>query len=273
LLAFDVSNAGTPKFLSDVNLTTSNWWSFSSAFSAENSIYLSHQTSEFLEEVLPPGPLPTPPPTGTWVQRSYLDVVDYTDPVNPTTRKPVNIPGTLKGLSYQGALLYTVGSHYDPAIGNLIWDEWLDATAYDGVSGHLVDSLAMPKNWPHPVLVSGSTIFLGRAAENTNSTDVVEAWTLPMSGRFAKLGAAQLTSPAQNLTGVGNLLAVQSSYQINLYDPTYPSALKSIGASQENGCLSFDLSQADGRPDRGLWIPLGGFGVEKVDLFSPLPSP
>ena len=68
---------------------TNGWWSFSGVFSIGSLVYLSHSASEQL-------PSPTNS-AGLWVQQSYLDVIDYADPLSPTARVPVTIPGTLRG--------------------------------------------------------------------------------------------------------------------------------------------------------------------------------
>src|SRR2546426_7610178 len=41
LIAFDVSNATAPKFLSDVNLATNAWWNYSPAYTVNGQLYLS----------------------------------------------------------------------------------------------------------------------------------------------------------------------------------------------------------------------------------------
>ena len=287
LLAFDVSNTAAPSFLSAVNLTTNNWWNFSGAFATDRLVYVSHQSSEFMPGVVPPGYETLPrtvvydqttgkyitnePPVGIWVQRYYLDVVDYSDPLNPTIRKPVNIPGLLKGIAYGGALLYTSGVHYDPVKSTTDWTEWLDASAYDGVAAHLVDSLALSKNWPHPVLVFGSSLFIGAPAESTNTNHLLETWTLPDSGRFTKTGTTQLASAAQNMAAFGNLLVVQTADQIKLYNATVPALLGLVGSGGPQGCVWYDLSHADGALDRGVWLPLGSYGVATVPI--PVPPP
>src|SRR6185369_14884162 len=72
LLAFDVSDPTAPQFDSEVNLTPNSWWSFSRPFTSGTLVYLSHNGSEFL---------PAPDSSGIWVQRSFLDVIDYADPI------------------------------------------------------------------------------------------------------------------------------------------------------------------------------------------------
>jgi len=79
---------------------------------------------------------PMPQPVTTWIERHYLDVVDYALPANPTMRPPVNIPGALQGLSRGGALLSSLAQR--PVIeGGSDSRQWLDATAHDGVDAHL----------------------------------------------------------------------------------------------------------------------------------------
>ena len=48
------------------------------------------------------------------------------------------------------------------------------------------------------------------------------------------------------------------------FDATNGAMLRQTGRSQPAGCLWFDLNRADGALGRGLWIPLGVYGVAKV---------
>ncbi|HYV31614.1 MAG TPA: beta-propeller domain-containing protein, partial [Candidatus Binatia bacterium] len=312
LLAFDVSDAASPQFASTVNLGTNTWWSFSQAFTAEGLVYLSHQTSEFLPWVLPASPTPTSPgaldgtvtnvtvtniaPIGTWVSRSYLDVVDYADPRNPTVRQPVNIPGTLNGISQQGSVLYTIGTHWTTNQATA-WTQFLDASAYDGVAAHLIDSLALPTTWPLPVLAVETNLFIGvpdygngagsgvvygpispiipltasSGANDPATTSVdtpghrLETWYLSAAGKFTRSGSVALTMPASALANFGALLAAQQTDNIVvLFDAADGAALRQVGQSKPTGCLWFNLGHADGALGRGLWVPLGAYGVEKI---------
>jgi hypothetical protein len=283
LLAFDVSDPTVPKFDSEVNLTTNAWWSFSKPFVSGSLVYLSHSASEFLPAAQAPNTSPTggplapggaggsatnpPSPAGCWVQRFYLDVIDYLDPLTPTIRQPVNIPGTLNGLSGAGELLYTVGVHATNAFTD--WRQWLDASAYDGVAAHLVASLPLPDAWPHPLLVADTNIFLGRPGYNYSNTNVVahqlETWTLQSSGSFALLGKMTLPMPASALITRGSLLAAQQTdNSVALFDDSNPALLLPVGHRSASGCLWFDLNQADGAVSRGLWLPLDVYGVQQV---------
>jgi hypothetical protein len=204
------------------------------------------------------------------VQRSWLDVVDYADPLSPTVRQPVNIPGTLQGISHGGELLYTTGYHWTTN-QYPTWQEWLDASAYDGIAAHLVDSLALPPAWPHPVLVWDTNVFIGRPGYNYTDTNVVphqlETWTLPDNGKFSLLGSTTLNQPASTLVARGGLLAAQETDgSVDLFNPSAPGNLLLIGRGQPAGCLWYDLNGSDGTLSRGLWIPLGMYGVEEIPV-------
>ncbi len=266
LIAFDVSNAMAPTFLSEVNLATNSWWNFSPSYALDGLVFLSHEAVESYP--VPPDSKDTNSPTADyWVQRWYLDVVDYADAANPTARPPVNIPGSLKGVGHGGELLYTVGSH--PSNPTNWWydgTEYLDASAYDGVEAHLIDSLKLSSYWPHPVLVKGKTVFLGHPSETNTVKNLLEAWTLSSAGKFTQLSATGLSGAAQYLAGFGDLLAAQIGNQISLFDVADPAAPAFLVTGGPPGCLWFDLSKADGALDRGLWLPLGVYGVSVIAI-------
>ena len=186
-------------------------------------------------------------------------------PSNPTVHPPVNIPGALEGVAYHGALLYTLARRPTTETRNQ-WGQWLDAVAFDGVEAHLVDSLEVPERSPNPVLVRDATIFLGRPAPDTNSAPQLEAWTLVDTGKFAKLGGLTLSSPAQNLAAFGDLLVTQNYNDLQLFSAGDPSRLTLISAGGPAGCVGYNLENADGAAARGLWLPLGIYGVYHVAL-------
>ena len=281
LAAFNVADPAAPMFLSETNLMATNSWSYSTAFTTGGLVYLSHQNSEFVEDILPPNPggvtptdptkVPDPIQTqGHWIQKYYLDVIDYADAALPTVRKPVGLPGQLTGLSHEGAVVYA-RSYHVAADGTRDYSvEWIDACAYDGVSAALVDSLALSKEWPRPALVQGNYLFLGSADSTTNQLNRLETWTLSEQGRFTPLSAFSQKSAANVFAVFGNLLAVQnydSNYE--LLDMTNPLKLVLVGQSTAGSCWYGSLTYADGLLDRGLWIPLGDYGVTKVEVTPP----
>jgi hypothetical protein len=274
LIAFDVSDATAPEFLSDVNLAENQWWSFSSAYTTDGLVYLSHQAFEKPAPVIQcddSGSCRTnPPPDWVWLQRWYLDVVDYADAKDPTVRKPVNIPGTLRGISHNGSILYTVGPHWKTDT-NWWYDgpQYLDASAYDGVEAHLIDSVALSQYWSNPTLVKDANIFVGRPAETADGKNALEVWTLTSAGKLTRLSQTVLDSAPYQFVNFGNLLAVQASDILQLFDVTDPAAPVSLISDRPDGCVWYDLNKADGVLNRGLWLPLGIYGVATVTITSP----
>jgi hypothetical protein len=282
LIAMDVTDLRTPALTSDLNLITGDRRDFSRAFTASGKVFLSHASSEFMPTLVPPGYVPANPvitrdpatglpitnevPVGTWVQKHHLDVVDFADPAEPTVRPACSLPGRLSGLSHDGEMLYTVGLRFDPVKWTTDPNEWLSASAYDGVEVHLVDSLALPQTWPHPLWIEGTHALLGRPSESSDGKHVLETWTLSGSGRFARVGATLLESPAQNLTTVGSLLAVQGAGEVSLYNASKPSTLSLLSRQEVSPCLGFDLTLGTGSLQSGFWLPLNDFGTFRIPL-------
>jgi hypothetical protein len=276
LFAFDVSGNAAPVWLSEVDLTTNGWGSFSKAFASEGLVYLSHQsfvelaTTNQTTGAVANSPFGVVVPWPTGFQRTFLDVVDYADARHPTVRPPVGIPGTLQGISHNGALLYTIGFRcastnlYDGA-------EALGASAYDGVSAHLVDSLSLSNVWPHPVLVSGTNVFLGRAQIYYGATNTVppalETWTLSSAGRFTRLGSAALPAAAEEFVSFPGLLAAKVGWsRVLVFDVASPAALRQVGQGPMAGCLYFNLRHADATSGHALWLPLDAYGIAVIPL-------
>ena len=278
LSAVDVSDAAAPKLVSSITLSESNRWSFSSPFAAAGKVYLSFQTSEFVTNPAPAGTVTgsgtTPDgkpivvetnvePVGVWVQKYFLDVVDYADAQHPTVRAPVNVPGTLNGVSSDGELLYTTGYHWDTA-QNTDWTEWLDASAYDGIAAHLVDSLPL-RSWPHPLTLAGPDILIGEASPSNSVPNLLGTWTLDQTGHFTRLSSQELKVAAQDLFLTGNLLVVVSD-RLQLFNASDPASLKLIGENKSAYCWGYDLRNGDGSVDSGFWLPMGIYGATKISL-------
>jgi hypothetical protein len=272
LLAFGVAEA-TPQLLADTELGLTNAWDLSDPHTAGGRVYLSHRSSEFVEGLLvggqtkpapevvqnPDGTWKTNQPVyGAWVSRYYLDVVDYADPSNPTVRRPVNIPGALKELAHEGAVLFTQGVWWQ-ADGTTDWTEYVHACAYDGVEAALVAKLSLPGNWPRPVAFGQGTVYLGRTATNASS-GTLEAWRLSDQGEFALAGARQYDTPVQDLMAAADGLALRRVGGLELLDLNQPFDAPPIAAGSPPGCLWLDLSAGVIDGSR-LWLPLQDYGV------------
>lgn len=261
LFAFDVSNAGPPTFLTETKLS-SNAWNTGAVFSGTNVIFSSHAGSRQIQ------PLKwgwmkaiNAPFYWGWEQGWYLDVIDYTTPATPVVRDPVSIPSQLVGISNasaDGAILYGVGAHYDSTNSGT---RYLDASAYDGISATLVDSVAL-SGWSNPLLVDGSNVIVAQASGSNNANGEIDTWTLGATGSFTRLGSLSLASLPLSMRAFGSLLAVSSGVNVQLIDKSNPTTLTLLGGNNGNAPYSLSIDFSDGDPTRGVWIPLGDYGVE-----------
>src|SRR2546422_3716329 len=99
--------------------------------------------------------------------------------------------------------IYTLSLHDALPIYPTNWwydgTEYLDASAYDGVEAHLIDSLKLSSLWPHPVLALADNVFIGHPAETNTAKNLLEAWALSNDGKFTQLSKTELSGAAQNL--------------------------------------------------------------------------
>ena len=271
-VAFDVSVSAKPAWLSTLDLTATNRFSFSPAFAAEGLVLVSHAEQQVAAPVTwfdaaKNQWITLQPPKDLWLQQHYLDVIDYTDPRDPVIRKPVSLPGRLEGLAQAGALLYSIGPQWKPD-PNWTYDgvEYVAASAYDGVAVHQVAALPLPTLWPHPLQIHEGTVFLGRAAEGTNTPPTLEAWGVADRGEFQRLSQRTLSAPAEVLVGLDGLLACQAAREVRLFDADPAQGLAEVGGGSFTGCVWFDLGSAAADRARGLWVPLGFYGVGYVPI-------
>jgi hypothetical protein len=260
--------------ISEVDLTMEGWWNFSKLSVANGLVYLTHTISEPAPPVVVYDPnreewQTNQPPEWVWVQRTFLDVIDYADASEPVVRRPIETSGKLAGVSSNGALIDTVGARWRP---HNDWSndasEWLDVSAYDGVALHLVDSLRLPTEWPRPLLVDQDVVLLGRVMSNDGGTSAIETWSLGTDGKLSLIADLEPAGAAQVLVNLGGILAAQTNDGVLLFDWTDPSQLRPLGGGVLPGCFWPDLRHAVGDPSRGIWMPLGYNGVWRLPIVS-----
>jgi hypothetical protein len=244
---------------------------------------------------------------GINANRHFLDVVGYEDPAQPDLGDThPNVPGRLVGLSRHGRLLYTMGLRYDLATGAAAAAAEesapaLHASAFDGSAVHLLDNLPLAAEG-QPFAVAGETLYLLKPepthiwknepddfgyVENAAVTKL-STFTITDEGKFLKLDEIAL-SHESNLSLFGDLAVAHggpsyricflawnagdfwsggNSRRLQFIDVTNPSDLRAIGEYTFDGAIYPNLTFADGDIARGVWVPLGDYGVE----FVPLPS-
>ena len=240
--------------ISIIRLT--NWVTFTNVTTLTNYV----QTNDYVFQT-------NAYPIHRYYRTHHLDVADYLAPAEPLLRSPVEIPGRLIGLSHEGALLYTVDTRRPPGAEHL--QQWLEASAYDGVSAHLVDSLAVTNDYQTRIIVGGERPFLIRSEGGSLH---LEAWALADTGAFTRIGARELAPPVNDFGWTGGLLVVRHPGAVALYDAFDPERLPLIGGELLGGCLGLDLNLTRGSREAGVWMPLGNYGAMHVPLF-PEPVP
>jgi hypothetical protein len=274
LIAVDLSG-DTPEFASQLALSgTNNWWNFSESFAVNGMVYTGHQASEFDPDLDPPPytylnwdgkvwvTLTNDPPPGAWVQRYYLDVVDFADASEPLVRPPVNVPGTLLGVAANGEMIHTRGYSGDPF--SYSGEETISALSYDGVAAHLVASLKLDSRWPKPAVSDDGFVYVGSPATD-DSGGALEVWTISAERKFERVETVELTSAAQQLKRIEDLLVVQSG-TIDLYDAADPTDLSLVGSAPNDVCYGLLLDGSDGEVSKGLWLPVGWYGVIHIPV-------
>lgn len=283
LTAYGFDAGGNPKLLSSTRVSdTNSWWNFSQPKVSGSKVYLSHQSYEFLPGVLQKGQEPPKPVTivdssgekvqvvpefGTWIQRYFLDVIDFADPAVPVVRKPVNSPGVLRGVSHSGEVIYTMAPHWDPVTFQTDGREYLDASAYDGVSVALIDSFPMPEIWPRDVLVHDGRVVLSRPADKANPGNKLEVWKLGANGKFELRSSTALALPAYSMTSGSDWIAVsQENSKMEAFRWGANDALLRVGGGTPSACTWLDLARITGTPSEGFWMPLGIYGIGTISI-------
>ena len=64
----------------------------------------------------------------------------------------------------------------------------------------------------------------------------------------------------------GLLACQETDNSLDLFDDSSPADLSLLKHDQPSSCLWYDLNSADGALNRGLWLPLGAYGVKEVYL-------
>jgi hypothetical protein len=290
LLAFDVSNPVSPKLVSNVDLSHTgysgakdldgyeNRWDWSAPFVDGSRVFLSHQ-SYVNRDILEP--VATTDASGALVVREdvssqpiqrfvsgfFLDVIDYADPAAPDVGDPVNIPGELKGLGEAGTLLYTAG--FAPSLTasgyTQTWQYSLQASNYDGALAHLIASQPIASSYA--LAINANSVFFVAAANESGSSYDLQAWKLDGDQNFQMLDKKPLNAGASSLRLFGDLLAVQTwNGKLALFDATDAGALQVIDTEAIDASWYTDVENATGAIDRGLWRPLGPYGVQFIEL-------
>lgn len=278
LVTFDVGQPEEIRLLSDYPIQP-NGKNVSEVFAAGSTLYMSSQAWGAYEEGTW---FPAKPASDdVWMQQYFLNVVDLADPENPTKRQLVNIPGALVGIGRDGALLYTQAPHWDEETLESDGVEWLDVSAYDGVSASLVDSVPLSSHWLNPILVDKDIVYVGSPqtspyspqtkAEAPHDTNTLTAYRLTDAGTFEIVSQTVLPVPAQELRLRGEILILRLSTRVYqeetwFYDVSQLGKLVPLGAGSTPNCFGYNPMTVEGSASGGLWAAGGDYGVSRISL-------
>jgi hypothetical protein len=197
--------------------------------------------------------------------RHFLKVVDLANPAQPVIGADINIPGRLIGISNEGARLYTVGCRYE-VDGNPTHARALHGSTFDGTVATFVDQLPLA-DYGAAYALDIDTVLLGVRGSDAQPNRI-QAWQLDGSAKF-QLRSETETNDVSTLAVLrGLLVAGGYSGSRQLYDVTDAVNVRALGAFpwSVNYWYGSDLGNADGSPSRGLWQPLGNYGVDFVEF-------
>jgi hypothetical protein len=210
-------------------------------------------------------PAPQGYPVVRWWARHELEVVDYRAGIDrPVVRPPVAIPGILEGITPDGALLFTTGwgSREDGSPSAT-----LDASAYDGVSAHRVDSLRIAdgaRSETYAVAVREGVVFLARGGWNGDANQSLGTWSVGGDGKWRAGAVVDLGMVPAELRWIGSALIARNGAELACFRLGERAELQSLPVTRAPACFSGDLSRADGDAARGIWLPLGRQGAYRI---------
>ena len=164
------------------------------------------------------------------------------------------IPGSLIGTSHGGAIIYTQGVHWND---NRKWDgEWFDASSYDGLDVHLIDSIEQPNAWPKSyALTKDGTLYIAfteRVKVLNEEGEVIEyradpymqSFALDEKGKFTMLDEIKPNGELQQLADVdGSLLGIDNQRNVYLFNTSDGASIRTLGKGSVEGCLWFSLDR------------------------------
>ncbi|MDG1889924.1 MAG: beta-propeller domain-containing protein [Verrucomicrobiota bacterium] len=270
-LAFDTRAEHGLPLLSEYDLDVKEVWNFSEAHAVDGKIYLSYQENTFDKPALTLLPGRDP---GRWMQKYFLAVIDYADTQHPTSRPPVNLPGSLVGVSHGGGVLYTQGNHYDSETLAMSRHEWLDALAYDGVAAHQVDAIAFSNTWPHLARITSDGYVVGVQLHSGDVQDGLEdvfpryglsSWKLSHTGEFEQRNSEwKLPYSASALHLQGNDVLVKQDRDVWSFRLGSNGALDLQSVYAPLGCYGYDLNEVVIDQEKHLWIPAMDYGTDRI---------
>ena len=277
LQAFDVTDPTNPVFLNETMLYPKALGRFDELFAGGGKIFASARieypvTTFVMVDVASTGASISTKPDLEF-GKSYLHVVDYTDPANPLVKAPISSPGELKGVSRNGTVLFTQGWEYDNT-GTGISTRQLSvhASIYDGTKLELASQLSLPRGTRS--LIDGETVFTfyNKATPETDGklASYVSLWDVQPELQFVERDSIRFGGYNERVIDrvLLSTTFLTSGSAVSAVDFSDHADLKYLGWIS-TPYSNNELSRATGDRTNGIWIPLGDYGVLKLELPAP----
>jgi hypothetical protein len=202
----------------------------------------------------------TPDQPGPWLAGNRLRVVDYADASDPAERDPVELPGTLAGLSHGGTLLYTTGdTRWDT---NGVVTTPLAALAYDGLAASLVATLDEAGLQPGPVSNDGTLLALRTVSASDPSS--LETWSIGTDAAWHRNGVIPAPVGASAVRRDGPTVVVLGNDQVQFATVSEAGEPVETGRGEKPCWLWVDWPAAAITPEPAVWVPLADQGLVRL---------
>ena len=255
MLVFDVSDSAAPKFTTKLDVRIGQTGDWSAPIALDGKLYLS--------SVAYNDPVEVTEGDVSRRFRHFMKRVDFANPAKPEIGPEVNLPGRLLAVVRDGATLLTLGCGYD-ADAQPVGKRVFHSSHFDGTTAQLVDQLETPTAYD-PYALDAGTLLIGTWAIGTGQTGVLQAWKIGDNEKFALAGQIN-TSTFTSLAALHGLAIGFGNGLPHLFDVSAPTSLLDLPDADTRELSGGDLTHADGGAGRGIWQPLGDYGVGVVRL-------
>lgn len=214
-----------------------------------------------------------------WIEQSFVQEIDLADTAAPRRGPMATVPALVQGVYRTGSGgLVLFASRQEILVNPDATTTWtnhsiVDALAYDGVQAFLLDTIRLEGAAQMPTVVFGPHfLVLQHSSDGTKGAALRLLALDQATGKWSVLPDIALTVRWPTLEQRGGYLFASDTYQtetIALHQlPATPArTTQPLEAPVwDQSALALDL------PDRAAWLPVGSYGVERLDLRAlPLP--
>jgi hypothetical protein len=192
--------------------------------------------------------------------QAWLQVIDFRTSDAPVLRDRVSIPGELSAVAdvdHRGAILVTVDSGRNA----------FRACAYDGISAYQMDVWNSQGEVSAFAPGEGAQILLGRFLQNTHQLSSLRFE--PNTGKFRITGSEKLPHGLNEIVVRSGLVLASQWGKVSAVPLLTGGTFGRPVTLGTDANLWIQLGRASVRPNTGVWLPAGAYGVEFLAILAP----